>query len=93
MLRTMLGADPRVLNAPPGRGLTGRTLLRALAAGAAALPFASRPMAEWADRLPDGWDTLRAAFQWWDGAMAQLGLTAPYETLHGWARLVVAAAF
>jgi hypothetical protein len=77
------GTDPRVIEAP-GRGLTGPRLLLALGCAAAGLLFGSRAVAGWADRLPEGFDTVRTAATAWNGTMQQAGLTAPYDALHRW---------
>ena len=84
------GTDPRVLLAP-GRGVGGWRLLLMVAAGcAAALPFGSRGLAIWADRLPPGSAAVQAAARRWDRAMDAAGLTAPYDAIHRWIRGVAA---
>lgn len=84
------GTDPRVLVAP-GRGVGGWWLLMMVLLGcAAALPFGSRGLAIWADRLPPGYADIQAAAHRWDGRMQAAGLTAPYDAVHRWVRSVAA---
>ncbi len=77
------GTDPRVI-AVPRRGLTGARLLLAMGFAAVGLLFGSRPVAGWAERLPEGFDGVRAAAAAWEGAMQRAGLTVPYEAVHRW---------
>jgi hypothetical protein len=61
-------------------------LLLALGFAAVGVLFGSRAIVGWADRLPDGYDRVRAAAAAWDGAMERAGLTVPYDALHRWVR-------
>ena len=81
------GADPRVLEAPPGRPVTPRRLFALLLLGGlVALPFGSRPLAAWAEHLPDWAGPLRDAAATWDTVAERAGLTVPYDTVHAWVR-------
>lgn len=77
----MKGADPRLIPGP--QGLTPARLVRVLLIGCAmALVFGARPLADWAGRLPPGWESVQVATAWWADAMARIGLGAPYDALH-----------
>ena len=85
--------DPRLVPGPPGSGITLRRLLRLMAVGCVVLPFASRPLASWSQRLPDDAAVLRDAIGWFDTTMERAGLTWPYDTLHAATLRLVAAPF